>query len=473
MGAVGNLHSKASSSRGRPYALMLLIAFGVALLGVMLLHKFRERRICNLLLKRTDQDLHSFQLLFQRERDRSKELEKKNEDMTSSLYLLQTQKMELDRRLLELQSTIDSLRDDQKIINVALQEKQSEIKALRQKEIESGNENPQVVALTQSLKQKEDELEDLRHRLESLGTVTADDPSDSDPRVDSTMSEEPKVQLLESSGGKGEETESMDNNRGDSKSTSFREGRTSRSNEIGTQKLEETHERREMEGEERQKQENLGDEGENVNGRQADGEETKITNDNKEKNAEDSEGVENGRADKIPRSGMKMKTETGKYGNTRKIRGKRWRYIAKRRTVDNGWRLISKKMNNRNLDDGAVISTTHRKFIEGAVEKMKEEHAEEAKMKEEHAEEVKQSLMEKENKMLKQENLNSENGNTLREQNGNEDMGDGSIKQNPGEEMEQKESKSEEKQEPEQAAMESNEEGKEEEEYKEEAESEF
>ncbi|CAK9314795.1 unnamed protein product [Citrullus colocynthis] len=462
MGSVGSLHSKASSSRGRPYALMLLIAFGAALLGVMLLHKFRERRICNLLLKRTDQDLHSFQLLFQREKDRSKELEKNNEDMTAALYLLRTQKMEVDRRLLELQSTIDSLRDEQKIINVALQEKQSEIRTLREREVESRNENSQVVALTQRLKQKEDELEDLRRRLESRAAVAADDPSNSDPRGDSTMSEEPKEQLLESRSGKGGETESMDDNSGESKSTGFHEGRTSSSNEIGTQKFDETHKRRKMEGEERQKQENLGDEGENVNGRQVDGEENKITNDHKEKADEDSEAVENGRADKIPRSGMKTKTEPSKYGNTRKIRGKRWRYIAKRRTVDNGWRLISKKRkqeNSRNLDEGGVISTTHRKFNDGATGKVKEEHAEESK----------ENLMEKEDKMLKQENLNSENGDTSRLQNGNGDEGDGSIMQNPGEEVEQKDSRSQEKQEPEQG-MESKEDGKEEEENKEEPE---
>ncbi|TYK02167.1 Micronuclear linker histone polyprotein-like protein [Cucumis melo var. makuwa] len=448
MGSVGSLQSKASSSRGRSYALMLLIAFGAALLGVMLLHKFRERRICNLLLKRTDQDLRSFQLLFQKETDRSKELAKSLEDMTAALYLLRSQKMELDRRLLELQSTIDSLRDEQKITSVALQEKQREIKALREKEIDSGNDNPQVVALTQSLKQKEDELEELRRRHKSPGAIAANDSSD--PRGDSTMSEEKRDQLLESGNGKGE-SESMDNNRGGSTSTGF--------HEIETQKLEETHEGEE----ERQKQEKLGDEGENANGREVEGE-TKITNEHKEKEGGDFEEVENGRANKIARSEIRMKTETGKYGNTRKIRGKRWRYIVKRRAVDNGWRLISKKMkkengNNRNLNDIRAIGTTHGKFTDGAEEKMKEERTQEAK----------ENLMEKENKMVQEENLNSENDDTSREKNGNGDVGDDRIKKNPGEEMEPNDLKSKEKEEPERGT-DFKEDGKEEEENKEEPE---
>ncbi|KAF5741485.1 protein hook [Tripterygium wilfordii] len=51
--------------RGRPYGLMLLVAFGAALLGVMVLHKLRERRIFNLLVIEKDRQLFSLQLLLQ------------------------------------------------------------------------------------------------------------------------------------------------------------------------------------------------------------------------------------------------------------------------------------------------------------------------------------------------------------------------------------------------------------------------
>ncbi|KAG4967674.1 hypothetical protein JHK87_033325 [Glycine soja] len=46
------VHSSSSggSHRGRPYALVLLITFGIALLGVMVLHKLRERRIYTILI---------------------------------------------------------------------------------------------------------------------------------------------------------------------------------------------------------------------------------------------------------------------------------------------------------------------------------------------------------------------------------------------------------------------------------------
>ncbi|MBA0649112.1 hypothetical protein Goklo_016716 [Gossypium klotzschianum] len=54
-----------SGHKGRPYVLMLLLAFGAALLGVMVLHKFRERRIFNLLIEDKNRQLLSLQLLLQ------------------------------------------------------------------------------------------------------------------------------------------------------------------------------------------------------------------------------------------------------------------------------------------------------------------------------------------------------------------------------------------------------------------------
>ena len=57
--------SSGGSHRGRPYVLVLLITFGIALLGVMVLHKLRERRICTLLVKEKDQQILALQLLLQ------------------------------------------------------------------------------------------------------------------------------------------------------------------------------------------------------------------------------------------------------------------------------------------------------------------------------------------------------------------------------------------------------------------------
>ncbi|KAK9284224.1 hypothetical protein L1049_023393 [Liquidambar formosana] len=109
--------------------------------------------------------------------------------MRAKIYSLRTQKMELDSRLLEMQSTIASLKDEQRNMEFALEEKQNEIKMLSEKELDSGKENPQVIALTETLKQKEDEIVDLKHRVEypvNVWSVSTDDPSN--PVVNLTAS---------------------------------------------------------------------------------------------------------------------------------------------------------------------------------------------------------------------------------------------------------------------------------------------
>ncbi|XVF01919.1 hypothetical protein REPUB_Repub04eG0131300 [Reevesia pubescens] len=179
-----------NGQRGRPYGLTLLLAFGVALLGVMALHKLRERRILNLLVEDKSRQLISLQLLLQKEREYAKEMKRKAEETKAKIYSLRNQKMELDRRLLEMQSTIDSLKEEQKTLESELEEKQNEIKLLRDNKdmMDSGNVNPQVIALTATLKQKEAVIEDLKHRLKSsirVWSVSTDDPSN--PQVNITV----------------------------------------------------------------------------------------------------------------------------------------------------------------------------------------------------------------------------------------------------------------------------------------------
>jgi len=64
MGYNKGLHN-GGSQRGRPYVLILLMTFGVALLGVMVLHRFREKRIYNLLVNQKDHQLLTLQVLLQ------------------------------------------------------------------------------------------------------------------------------------------------------------------------------------------------------------------------------------------------------------------------------------------------------------------------------------------------------------------------------------------------------------------------
>lgn len=61
----GGNSSNSNSNRGRPYGLMLVMAFAAALVGVMMLHKLRERRIFNLVIKEKDTELVSLHLALQ------------------------------------------------------------------------------------------------------------------------------------------------------------------------------------------------------------------------------------------------------------------------------------------------------------------------------------------------------------------------------------------------------------------------
>ncbi|KAK3184224.1 hypothetical protein Dsin_031510 [Dipteronia sinensis] len=174
--AIGGSHS--NGSRGRSYGLMLLLAFGAAFFGVMLIHKLRERRIFTLLIKEKDHQLFSLHFLLQKEQEYSKEMKGKNEAMKAKMYSIRTQKMELDRRLIEMQSTIDSLKDDQKAMESALEKKQNEIKMQREV-TDLGKENSQLTDLKESLMQKEAEIVDLKRRLEypaKVWSVSTDDP---------------------------------------------------------------------------------------------------------------------------------------------------------------------------------------------------------------------------------------------------------------------------------------------------------
>ncbi|KAL2328266.1 hypothetical protein Fmac_021693 [Flemingia macrophylla] len=154
------------SHRGRPYALILLITFGVALLGVMVLHKLRERRIYTLIVKEKDHQILALQLLLQKERDRSKELRGKNEEMNGKIYALRSKKMELSRTVVEMQSTLDSLKDEQKLMESAFEEQQNELRLMQEKRSNEGQGGSEIEALRENLKHKEANIEDLKHRLD-------------------------------------------------------------------------------------------------------------------------------------------------------------------------------------------------------------------------------------------------------------------------------------------------------------------
>ncbi|KAM3697346.1 hypothetical protein ACJW31_06G105500 [Castanea mollissima] len=368
-----NTNGGGHSHRGKPYGLMLLLAFGAALLGVMLLHKLRERRIFNLLVQEKDQELISFQLLLQKEKDYSKEMKRKNEEMKAKIYSLRNQKMELDRRILEKQSTIDSLKDEKRTMESALEEKQNEFKMLSEKEIDPGKENSQLITLMESLKQKEAEIEDLKHRLEypvKVWSVSTDDPSS--PPLNLTvngsvagqdqseviMSNKEGEQLQESSNYmRDENSTSEDGN--ELKSNNFREAGSIVRVEEGTENKAEDTTRREMMREHMQKLENSQDSqnggdfgigkrddemkviGKLENSRERDRQEL----DEIHKDERKLEEPENSSIGRISRM-------RGKHGHASKTKGKKWRVLVKNRWLENNGNSINDKavrMKGRNF----------------------------------------------------------------------------------------------------------------------------
>ncbi|KAK7312775.1 hypothetical protein VNO77_36897 [Canavalia gladiata] len=246
------LHSSSGGShRGRPYVLILLITFGAALLGVMVLHKLRERRIYNLLVKEKDHQLHALQLLLQKERDRSKELRGKNEEMKGKIYTLRSQKMELARSVVEMQSTLDSLKDEQKVMESAFEEKQNELRLLEEKGSNGGQGDSEILALRENLKHKEAEIKDLKRRLEipvknnqeSInndhptifpGIVTANETMVAQDRTENENKEDESSS--ESAKHEGDDKRVMNEDARKSKLTKFKDGEVAAEikDEIGT-----------------------------------------------------------------------------------------------------------------------------------------------------------------------------------------------------------------------------------------------
>ncbi|XP_010323721.1 intracellular protein transport protein USO1-like [Solanum lycopersicum] len=173
-----NLHSQ---NTGRSYGVVLLLAFGAAVFGIMTLHKLRDRRVCNLFVKEKERELDGLKHLLQKEREQAKETRRQMEDMKSNIHWLGTQKTDLDIKISEMKSTISSLKEEQRTIGVTLEEKQSEIKMLREKQMETKSDDSQVSLLSETLRQKDAEIEGLKHRLEFSPTkvlsVSADHPS--------------------------------------------------------------------------------------------------------------------------------------------------------------------------------------------------------------------------------------------------------------------------------------------------------
>lgn len=135
---------------------IVVVVILVGIMGAMVVQKVRDRRLFNLVIKDKDRQILSLHLLLQKERQYAKENKRKNQDLNAKLYSLGTQKIELNNKLIEMRSTIGSLRDEQRALELAIDEKLNEIK------------------------RKESEIKDLRSSLQTppkIWSVSSDDPS--------------------------------------------------------------------------------------------------------------------------------------------------------------------------------------------------------------------------------------------------------------------------------------------------------
>lgn len=149
---------------------MILLAFGAAFSAIMVLHKFRERRVIDMISAEKDQQLIAIHSLLQTSQLLHEKAKKK--------ILHITERHRIERK--ELLSTISALKEEREKLYMELEEKNSEIKTLREHEANSGKESSQATALEEILKQKEAEIEHLKNQLETLARVrslSTDDPS--------------------------------------------------------------------------------------------------------------------------------------------------------------------------------------------------------------------------------------------------------------------------------------------------------
>lgn len=146
----------------------------------------------------------------QKERDYSREVKMKHAELKAKMYSIRTQKMKLDRTVVEMKSTIDSLKEELKTMEAALEEKQNETKMLMRVSGDQNNDNPRVTELVESLKQKEAEIEALKHRFEyKVWSVSTDDPSN--PPANLTVSKWTKnKEVQETRPGNGTTTQVED-----------------------------------------------------------------------------------------------------------------------------------------------------------------------------------------------------------------------------------------------------------------------
>ncbi|XP_076948983.1 uncharacterized protein LOC143621443 [Bidens hawaiensis] len=138
----------------------------VALMGMMAIQRVKDRRLFNVVIKDKDRQILSLRLLLQKERQYAKENKRKIQDLTAKLYSIGAQKIELNNKIMEMRSTNGSMRDEQRVLELAINEKQNQIK------------------------HKESQIQDFKSTLQTppkTWSVSLDDPSNREVNLTSKV----------------------------------------------------------------------------------------------------------------------------------------------------------------------------------------------------------------------------------------------------------------------------------------------
>ncbi|KAL4202012.1 hypothetical protein AMTRI_Chr02g218830 [Amborella trichopoda] len=172
------------------YGIIMVVGIAVALVGVMGLHKMRDKRLFSLIIQEKHRDLLSLQLQLQKERESIKEANQKYETIKEDLDHIKYHKIRLTRKLIQMEAVAANLEQKHKILRSTLFEKLNLIKTLKDKELTLTKVQSELTALKEQLKQKNVKGLEIKQRTEApqkVWSVSLDDPSN--PCINSTSSE--------------------------------------------------------------------------------------------------------------------------------------------------------------------------------------------------------------------------------------------------------------------------------------------
>ncbi|CAL9150448.1 unnamed protein product [Musa hybrid cultivar] len=158
----------AGNNRKKSYGPLLLLALGAALLSVIVLQKLRERRVLSLLLQDREHELLAFELLLQKERETTKEMKSRLDDLRNKTISLSQQKSELYNKLTETEMLFAELKRTKKEMEATLEDKENQIIQITKQAAASVVADRKASDLTEILKKKEDEIEEMKHKLSEV-----------------------------------------------------------------------------------------------------------------------------------------------------------------------------------------------------------------------------------------------------------------------------------------------------------------